>query len=122
MAFATFAQADTTKRDEDVIVFIDVLAEFPGGRKELLKFLSENIKVPDVVIKDSLDGRSVLQCVIEIDGSVSNIILVRKMKGCPECDAEAVRVVRMMPKWIPAEKYGKPVSSPYTIPIDFSYK
>ncbi len=128
VTFATFAQADTTKRDEvpktpsgiiEDFGIPEVMAEFPGGRKEMVKFLSENIKVPTVVIKDSLNGQSVIKFAVEIDGSISDIILARGMKGCSECDAEAIRAVKLMPKWIPAELSGKPKRSYYVLPIRF---
>jgi len=130
VTFATFAQADTTKHNEpskqiedSIFVVVDVLAEFSGGREELSNFLSNNINIPAVVKKKSLNGgKNVIKFVIEIDGSVSNVTLVRRMEGCPECDDEAMKAVKMMPKWTPAKKDGKIVRSRFILPIEFWYK
>lgn len=128
VTFATFAQADTTKRDEvpktpsgiiENSNIVDVMAEFPGGRKEMVKFLGNKIKVPAVVIKDSLNGQSVIKFAVETDGSISNVTISKSMAGCPECDTEAVRVIKMMPNWTPAELDGKPVRIYFVLPIRF---
>ncbi|HRO74868.1 MAG TPA: energy transducer TonB [Crocinitomicaceae bacterium] len=129
VTFATFAQADTTKYNEpskqiedSIFVVVDVLAEFPGGKEALFNFFADNINLPSIVVKDSLSGKSIMKFVIEIDGSFSNVAVIRRMEGCPECDAEVVRVMKMMPKWSPSKKNGKLVPSYFTAPFEFSYK
>lgn len=120
---ATFAQADTTRYeyplDEHVETVVDAIAEFPGGRAEMFKFISTNIKYPEVAKKNKLSGKSVVKFTIDIDGSISDVKIIRPMETCPECDAEAIRVVKTMPNWTPAKKAGKTVKSYYVLPFQF---
>lgn len=99
---------------------VDEMAEFPGGRKALVKFLVENIQYPDIARELGLSGKSVLKFVVGSDGTIKSVTVVRGMKDCKECDNEAVRVVRKMPHWTPAKKQGKVVSSYFILPVEFS--
>lgn len=113
---ATFAQTDTTRCEYP---FDEYLAEFPGGKNELIKFLSENIQYPEVAKKNKVSGKSVVKFTIDIDGSISDVKIIRPMETCPECDEEAIRVVKTMPNWTPAKKAGKTVKSYYVLPFQF---
>ncbi len=92
-------------------------AEFPGGIEAMMKFIKDNIKYPEQAIKDSVSGVVMLIFVIEKDGSIGDI-KVRISVGSG-CDEEAVRIVKMMPKWTPARDKGKVVRQIFCLPINF---
>lgn len=92
------------------------MPEFPGGTGELLNYMSSNIKYPKSAVEKNLEGRVFVMFVIEKDGSISNIEILKGFDK--ECDAEAVRVVSSMPKWNPGvNKEGEVVRTKYTIPV-----
>lgn len=104
--------------DEEIFEVVEELPEFPGKMEGLMKYLSENVKYPESAHKTGIQGRVVLQFVVEKDGSVSNLRVIR---GVDEAlDAEALRVVGAMPKWKSGMQAGKPVRTKYTVPIHFS--
>ncbi|HRO74701.1 MAG TPA: energy transducer TonB [Crocinitomicaceae bacterium] len=109
------------KEEVDVVIEFDVdeRAEFPGGKKELIKFLAENMKYPDIARELGLQGKSILRFVVGVDSTISNVQAIRGMKECKECDQEAIRIVRMMPCWRPAKKNGKDVNSYFILPVEF---
>ena len=90
---------------------------FPGGETALLKYLQENIKYPPKAIKDSIQGRVVVQFLIDPAGCVGEVKVVRSVSE--ELDAEAVRVVKTLPRFVPGRMYGKAVSMWYTLPVTF---
>jgi periplasmic protein TonB len=102
-----------------VFPLVDVPAEFPGGREGLLKYLASTIQYPEKATKLKLGGKCYIQFVIEKNGTVTNPKIMRGVPDCPECDAEAMRVVGLMPKWKPGEVGGKVVRSNFTLPIIF---
>jgi TonB family protein len=96
---------------------VEQMPEFPGGSIELMKFLSENIKYPEAASKAGTQGRVVAQFIVEADGSITNVKVLKKVSD--EIDAEAVRVINAMPKWKPGMQKGKAVRVKYTIPVSF---
>lgn len=104
--------------DEDSIYFIvDKMPKFPGGDTELSKFLIENLIYPELAIQNDAEGRVICQFVVEKDGSIGKIEVLRKVD--PLFEKEAVRVIRKMPKWTPGKQNGKNVSVWFTLPINF---
>ena len=92
-------------------------AEFPGGAEELLRYIQENLEYPEKHMAERVEGRSFVRFIVREDGSVDDVHVAR---GCgPLFDAEAVRVVRNMPKWIPARKNGEAVSSSCAVFVRF---
>ena len=91
--------------------------EFPGGINGLMRFLSENIRYPAEAQKSGIQGSVVLQFVVNTDGSIVDIQVVRSVD--PSLDREAIRVVELMPNWTPGEQRGKKVRVRYTLPINF---
>lgn len=90
---------------------------FPGGETELLKYLAKNIEYPALAKETNIQGRAVLTFVINKDGSVGDVQIVKDPGG--GCGKEAVRVVKSMPKWSPGEANGHPVKVRYTLPVMF---
>lgn len=98
----------------------DVMPKYPGDQKALQNFLIENIKYPEKAKRDTVQGKVYIKFDVGADGSLSNF---KVQKGIGSgCDEEALRVVKMMPKWIPATKEGKPVKSNVVIPIMFALR
>ncbi len=114
-----FTQNTTVLEEDSIAVVVDELAEFPGGRSELVKFLGKEIKYPQKAIENNISGRVYLKFNVEKDGQITKIGIARGMANCPECEQEAIRVVRLMPKWNPAIQNGQFVSSYYVLPINF---
>ena len=91
--------------------------EFPEGMSGLMKFLSANMKYPVSCYEERVQGRVLVRFTVFTNGSVGNISVVKSVH--PLLDAEAVRVVSMMPKWNPGILSGKPVNVWYTLPVNF---
>ena len=100
-----------------VFQVVEVMPEFPGGMAECLKFLGKNIKYPVQSQQAGVQGKVIVQFVVEKDGSVSNPKVVRSID--PDLDGEAVRVISIMPKWKPGMQKGQPVRVKYTVPVTF---
>ena len=90
---------------------------FPGGDQDLLKYLAENIKYPLFARENNIDGTVVLSFVVNKDGSVSDVSVLKEIGG--GCGKEAVRVVQSMPRWIPGEANGHPVKVRFTLPVRY---
>lgn len=99
--------------------FVDIDASFPGGIPAMMKYLSKNIQYPERGIQAGAQGRVTLRFVVGKDGKIENVTVAKGVPGCPECDQEAVRVVRGMPKWNPAQNKGKVVKSYFNLPVTF---
>ena len=115
-AIGTFTP-DTPETDNDAFNVVEQMPQFPGGDVELMKFLNENVKYPEAAEKAGTQGRVVAQFVVEADGSISNVKVLKNVSD--EIDAEAVRVIKAMPKWKPGMQKGQPVRVKYTIPVTF---
>jgi len=91
--------------------------QFPGGDKALLDFIYKNLKYPESAIKADIQGKVMLRFVITITGEVDKVEIIRSLQ--PDCDKEAIRVVKMLPKFIPGKYRGKPESRWYILPVTF---
>jgi len=96
---------------------LDVYPSYPGGDEARISFIRENTIYPDVAKKDSIQGRVFVSFIVSKDGSLKNLKVIRGLS--PEIDAEALRVVSLMPNWNPGEKDGKKVDFKFTIPFKF---
>lgn len=103
-------------------IFVDIEAEFPGGYAEMMKYFIKNMKYPEIPLQSGIEGRVSLRFVVEKDGSIGNIDIQRGVPNCPECDKEAIRVIKSMPKWKAGKINGQAVRSYYTMPIVFKIK
>ena len=109
-----------SQKNEDVFDIVEQMPEYPGGMQALFEFLKENIKYPEDAQKQKVEGRVLAKFVVETDGSISNIEVVKH--AFPSLDAEAVRVIQAMPKWIPGRQKGQAVRVKFVMPINFSLK
>lgn len=110
-------ESQDDSQEKEIFRVVEEMPQFPGGMAEAMKFLGRNMKYPTAAQQAKIEGRVIVQFVVEKDGTVSNIETVRSVS--PELDAEAMRVVSMMPKWIPGKQRGKAVAVKYTMPIIF---
>ncbi|MBQ3753228.1 MAG: TonB family protein [Prevotella sp.] len=115
MAFGTIIL--DTPETENAFNVVEQMPQFPGGEVELMKFLNKNVKYPVAAMKAGTQGRVVAQFIVETDGSITNVKVLKKVSD--EIDAEAVRVINAMPKWKPGMQNGKVVRVKYTIPVTF---
>ena len=104
-------------REEVIFQVVEEMPQFPGGEQEAMKFLANHVKYPLSAQKAKVEGRVIVQFVVGKDGSILNPKVVRSVN--PELDAEALRVVGIMPKWTPGKQRGKAVPVTYTLPISF---
>lgn len=125
MSFTTvFAQSSTTKTEkttttteDNVFTVVEQMPMFPGGDSALMNYLCKTVKYPEVAAKNGVQGRVVVGFIIEPDGSITNVRILRGVD--PSLDREAMRVVSEMPKWTPGVKDGKKVRVRYQEPVAF---
>ena len=106
------------EKDPDTVYqIVEKMPQYIGGESAMMKYVSENIKYPEKAKEDGIQGRVFISFVVEKDGSVSNVKVVRGIGG--GCDEEAARVIAGMPKWQPGMQKGKPVRVNYMMPVFF---
>ncbi|MBR6601600.1 MAG: TonB family protein [Bacteroidaceae bacterium] len=111
-------KTSSSKGDEgEVFYIVEQAPEFPGGMGELMKFLQRNVKYPTAAQQAGIQGKVVVEFTVKKDGSVADIKVIRSVN--PELDAEAMRVISVMPKWKPGEQRGTPVDARFDLPINF---
>lgn len=103
--------------ETEVFTIVEEMPAYPGGDAKLYEYLGKNIKYPQIARESGIQGRVFVNFVVEPDGSVSNVKVMRGIGG--GCDEEAVRVIKTMPKWKPGKQRGKAVRVTYTIPVVF---
>ena len=109
---------EVTHVDNDTVFqIVEQMPQFPGGEKAMMKYVSENIKYPQEARDKDIDGRVFVSFVVEKDGSIGEVKVMRGIGG--GCDEEAARVISAMPKWEPGKQKGKPVRVSYMMPITF---
>ena len=109
----------TNQSKEPVFDVVEVMPQFPGGQDSLMSFLMHTVKYPKEAMEKGVQGRVVVQFVIEKDGQVSS---PEVLKSVPALDKEALRVVQSMPKWAPGKQRGKEVRVKFTLPVTFRLK
>lgn len=105
---------DTTSTPYAVV---EQMPEFPGGEAALQRYLHNSVKYPNIAMENGIQGKVYVGFVVERNGSISNVRIARGVDA--SLDKEAMRVVRMMPKWIPGKQNGEPVRVSFTAPINF---
>ena len=103
--------------EQQIFQVVEEMPEFPGGMAECMKWLSKNIKYPTISQENGVQGRVIIQFVVNRDGSIVDAQVARGVD--PYLDKEALRVVGLMPKWKPGKQRGKEVRVKYTLPVMF---
>ena len=113
------AQPEPPKHEEENKVFdvVEQMPSFPGGMPALMQWLSQNIKYPVIAAENGVQGRVIVQFVVEKDGSVTDVHVAKSVD--PSLDKEATRVVKAMPMWNPGKQNGSAVRVKYTVPVMF---
>ncbi len=104
-------------KEEKPYVHVEQMPEFRGGQQALLDYISNKLKYPEIAKKNSIEGMVVIQFVVKADGTVGDVKVTRSLD--PDCDKEAVRLVRSLPRWTPGRQNGRAVPVYYTLPIRF---
>ena len=112
-----YGPKEATPNNEPTFKVVDEMPKFPGGQEGLMRYLAKNIKYPTLAQQNKEQGQVLVQIVIGKDGNVSNIKILKGASAW--LDAEAIRVVRGMPKWEPGKQNGQAVAVEYTFPITF---
>ena len=113
----TYAPQPKDVEQGEVFLAVEEQPMFPGGMEAMMKFLQANVKYPEQAQSNGMQGRVIVQFVVNKDGSISNDTIVRSVD--PLLDAEALRVVRSMPNWTPGKQRGKEVRVRFTLPVTF---
>jgi len=103
--------------EEKPFVTVEQMPSFPGGEAELHKFIRENLKYPVLAREEGIQGRVVIRFVVEKDGTLSDFSVLRGID--PQCDKEAIRLMKTSPEWIAGKQNGREVNVYYTLPITF---
>ena len=103
--------------EQQIFQVVEEMPEFPGGMGDCMKFLGKNIKYPQISQENGVQGRVIVQFVVNQDGSIVDPQVVRGVD--PYLDKEALRVISMMPKWKPGKQRGKAVRVKFTVPVMF---
>lgn len=111
-------QEEEESQEQQIFMVVEAMPEFPGGQNALNKYLSENIKYPQMAKESGIQGRVFVTFVVEKDGRVTDVRILRGIGG--GCDEEAIRVVQNMPRWTPGKQRGKPVRVQFNLPVKFT--
>jgi TonB family protein len=106
-----------TDEEEPVFIIVESMPEYPGGQNSMITFIQEQLKYPQDAIDEGIQGRVFVNFVVEKDGSLSGIKVIRGVSG--SLDAEAIRVIESMPKWIAGMQREQNVRVSQTVPVSF---
>jgi len=101
--------------EDEVFQIVEKQPEFPGGMEKMMQFISNSFQYPSIDMENGIEGRVYVSFVVEKDGSISTIKVLRGVTKT--IDAEAIRVINKMPNWTPGEQAGKTVRVKYVLPI-----
>jgi protein TonB len=102
---------------QEVFRYVEEMPTFPGGMDQVPSFFAANIKYPEIARRAGVEGRVFVQFVVSKDGSITQVQVAKGIGA--GCDEEAIRVVKMMPKWTPGKQNGRPVLVQVVVPIQF---
>ncbi len=105
-------------KEAPIFIVVEDEPSFPGGETARIKYLRDNIKYPQMARESGIQGTVYITFVVEPDGSISHVKILRGIGG--GCDEEAIRVIKLMPKWKPGRQRGKPVRVQFNMPIKFT--
>ena len=104
--------------EEQIFDVVEEQPEFPGGMKALMKYFADNIKYPRVSRDNNSQGKTFVKFTVNTDGSIQDTEVIRS-SGDIYLDKEAIRVISLMPRWIPGKHNGARVDAKYTLPVTF---
>jgi TonB family protein len=110
-------QKDTT--DPEIYTVVEQMAQYPGGTGEMMKYIQKNIHYPAKERDAGIEGKCFIKFVVEMNGSISNVEVLKGVPNGSGCDNEAVRVIKSMPNWIPGTQNGQRVRVYFNVPIIF---
>ncbi len=113
-------QVTAKQAEPEIRQFAEVMPSFPGGEKELYAFLGKHMNYPPAALEEGVQGRVAVRFAVGTDGSITKVTVVKSLD--PRLDAEAIRLVNIMPKWIPGTQNGKAVAVYYTLPVLFKIR
>ncbi len=113
-------EEEEDETETQIFTVVENEPEFPGGMEALYKYLAQNIKYPQLARDNNITGKVYVTFVVERDGSIANPKVLRDIGG--GCGAEAIRVVKSMPKWTPGKQRGKAVRVQFNLPVNFNLK
>jgi protein TonB len=97
-------------------------AKFSGGNEALESYLTQNLHYPERALKEKIEGKVIIHFMVDKDGSIGKVKLKTGFTNCPECNEEAVRLIKSMPSWSPYKIHDKSYNSYLSIPIVFKIK
>ena len=103
----------------EIFTIVEENAEFPGGLAAMMKYIQNNVQYPAMAREAGISGKCFLKFVVNETGDISNVEVLKGVPGCPDCDKEAIRVVKSMPKWKPAKMTGRAVKCYFNLPFSF---
>jgi len=103
----------------EIFTIVEENAEFPGGLSAMMKYIQQNVQYPAMAREAGISGKCFLKFVVNETGDISNVEVLKGVPGCHDCDKEAIRVVKSMPKWKPAKMTGRAVKCYFNLPFSF---
>lgn len=116
--FVPIIEEEEKVEEMEIFTVVESMPSFPGGDVARMKYLQENIEYPQMARESGIQGTVYVTFVVETDGSVTDVRILRGIGG--GCDEEAIRVIKNMPKWNPGMQRGKPVRVQFNMPIKFT--
>lgn len=117
IAQALFKNSNHNNNTEEIHTSAQIIAEFPGGQGALMRFISQNVNYPTQCVNSHIEGRVIVKAAIMKDGSIGPVEIAKSVH--PLLDEEALRIVKLMPRWAPASNNGQTINSWFLIPINF---
>jgi protein TonB len=109
----------TEPAQPEIFTIVEEQAEFPGGFAAMMKYIQTNVQYPAMAREAGISGKCFLKFVVSETGAISNVEVLKGVPGCPDCDKEAIRVVKSMPAWKPAKMTGRSVKCYFNLPVNF---
>ena len=106
----------------EIFTVVEEMPEFPGGAGEMMKYFGKNTQYPQMAREAGLTGKCYLNFVVDPGGNITNAKVVKGVPGCPECDKEALRVIKSMPNWKVGKQNGRAVPVLINVPFNFTLK
>jgi periplasmic protein TonB len=107
----------------EIFTVVEEMPEPPGGIQEFYKYVGKSIQYPAMAREAGISGKAYLKFVVGANGDISDVQVLKGVPGCPDCDKEAIRVVKSYPqKWKPGKQNGRAVPVYYNLPINFTIK